>query len=778
MVAVLRWWLALTSLGVVAHPLVLRLCRRLPDRGLTLARPLGLLAVSYGTWLLVTLGLLENRLSSILLVTLLVAVGSALVWRRDGHEIIAWLRERWRLALGLELVFLVALALFAWFRAYNPEIAATEKPMEFAFLNGILRSRSFPPADPWLAGYGISYYYLGYVMMALLTRLSGVAPGVGFNLMGATLFALTVSGAFGLGYDLMAARSRRDGSAEDNSRAVITAGGLTAVMVAIMGNLEGVFELIRARGWGSEALWRWLDVKNLGATAVSRFWYPDDMWWWWRASRIIHDRDALGNSLEVISEFPAFSFLLGDNHPHVLALPFVLVALALALNLLLDERPGRALGLPWPGGLSHLVAYGLAVGALGFLNTWDYPLYLGMVVAAYLLRRPSDDAPLRWARVGDAVRAGVSLAVLGVALYLPFYLGLRSQAGGIGRVVGIKTRLHQHLLMFGTQVVWLAPALGALVWRTWRGRSARGMGALEWLGILGLVAGTGACAFLGWWTAWLGALLVGAAIWCLAIWWRDGSAEDRVDASSRLSLAMVALAGALVVFCEFLFLRDVFGTRMNTVFKFYYQVWVLLSVAGVHLAVRAMRDGRAKGGVARGATRAWAGLAVVAMAAGLSYTVAAVPAKAGGFASPPTLDGTAYLRQTSPDEYDAIAWLRENAREDDVMVEAPGGSYSEFNRLSAWTGIPTLLGWTGHELQWRGSYDIPGQREPDIATIYQGTSISETQALLAAYGVDLVVVGPRERARYGVGGATVQKLDALFDRVYENPSYIIFGRPR
>ena len=285
MIAVLRWWLALTALGVVAYPLTWRLCRPLPDRGLTVARPLGLLAVSYGTWLLVTLGWMENRLSSILLVTLLAAVGSVLVWRSDGPDIAAWLRGRWRLALGLELLFLLALALFALFRAYNPEIAATEKPMEFAFLNGVLRSRSFPPADPWLAGYGISYYYLGYVMMALLTRLSGVASAVGFNLMGATLFALTVSGAFGLGYDLMAARTPRTGRAEDGGRAAVTAGGLTAVMVAAMGNLEGLFELIRARGWGSPALWRWLDVKNLGATAASRLWYPDDMWWWWRASR-------------------------------------------------------------------------------------------------------------------------------------------------------------------------------------------------------------------------------------------------------------------------------------------------------------------------------------------------------------------------------------------------------------------------------------------------------------------------------------------------------------
>ena len=778
MIAVLRWWLALTALGVVAYPLTWRLCQPLPDRGLTVARPLGLLAVSYGTWLLVILGWMEHRLSSILLVTLLVAVGSTMVWRRDGPEIRAWLRGRWRLALGLELLFLLALALFALFRAYNPEIAATEKPMEFAFLNGVLRSRSFPPADPWLAGYGISYYYLGYVMMALLTRLSGVASAVGFNLMGATLFALTVSGAFGLGHNLMGARSRHIGPGEDGGRAAVTAGGLTAVMVAAMGNLEGLFELIRARGWGSPALWRWLDVKNLGATAASRFWYPDDMWWWWRASRVLHDRDALGNSMEVISEFPAFSFLLGDNHPHVLALPFVLMALTLALDLLLDDRAGRALGLPWPGGRAHLVAYALAVGSLGFLNTWDYPLYLGMVVVAYLLRRAADEAPMGWPRVTAALRAGVSLALLGMLLYLPFYLGLRSQAGGLGRLVGIKTRLHQHLLMFGTQVVWLAPALGVQLWQLAPARRGRGMGALEWLGALVAIVMTAACALLGWWTAWLGALLAGVAAWCLAVWWRDHAASDQMDEPSRLTLAMVVLAGGLVVFCEFFFLQDIFGSRMNTVFKFYYQVWVLLGVAGVHLAVRAMQASRSAGAVARHASRAWAGLAVVALLAGLSYTLAAVPSKADGFASAPTLDGTAYLRQTSPDEYDAIAWLQANARQDEIMVEAPGGSYSEFNRISSWTGIPTLLGWTGHELQWRGSYEIPGQREPDIARIYQSASLAETQTLLTAYGLDLVVLGPRERQKYGVSAVAQQQLDTLLERVYENASVVIYGRPR
>jgi YYY domain-containing protein len=771
--AVLQWWLALGAMGALAYPLVWRICRALPDRGLSVAHPVGLLLVSYGFWLLVSLGFLQNRVSGILLVMVLVAAGSAWVWRRDGDAIVAWLSEQRRLALTSELVFLGALTLFAAFRAYNPEIAATEKPMEFAFLNGILRSDTFPPRDPWLAGYGISYYYFGYVMMAMMTRLAGVIPGVGFNLMGSTLFAMTVSGAYGLGHNLMAARSRKREGSEGDGWA-LGAGGLTALMVAVMGNLEGIFELIRARGWGSNALWRWLDVKNLAASEPSRFWYPDDMWWWWRASRVIHDRDAFGNSMEVISEFPAFSFLLGDNHPHVLALPFVLVALALALNLLLDDRAGSVWRLRWPGGWTSFCAYGLIIGGLGFLNTWDLPLYLAMIVAAYLLGEDGRSGRCIWRGVG----VGAVLSVLSFLLYLPFYLSFRSQAGGIGLVIGVKTKLHQHLLMFGIQVVWLVPALLALVWRVrWRS-SAGSWNALDLIAAGGLAIVTAMCAIQGWWTAWLGAVLAGVSMWVLAAWWTRRADGGMTDAPTRLALAMVALAGALVVFCEFLFLRDVFGTRMNTVFKFYYQVWVLLGVASIQLALRGLDEWRPAKIAGRAARWSLVSAAALAMAAGMLYTVAAVPAKAGGFSTSPTLDGTAYLREAAPDEYAAIQWLCAHARDDDVLLEAPGGSYSEFNRLSAWTGVPTLLGWTGHELQWRGNYDVQGERDPDIAAIYQGSDLARTEAILDAYGIDLVVVGPRERSKYGVSDVTLQKLDAILEPVYENRTYVIYGRGR
>jgi uncharacterized membrane protein len=226
---------------------------------------------------------------------------------------------------------------------------------------------------------------------------------------------------------------------------------------------------------------------------------------------------------------------------------------------------------------------------------------------------------------------------------------------------------------------------------------------------------------------------------------------------------------------EFIFLRDTFGTRMNTVFKFYYQAWVLLALAAAYGAYVIVDRLRRQGRMARIGLAAWSLFGAVLVLAGLSYTVAAITSKTDGFRGQPTLDGTRYIAQWRPDDYAAIQWLRENAPIDAVMVEAPGGSYSEYNWVSAHTGIPTLLGWGGHQLQWRGSYEIPGRREPDIQQIYQSTNVQATRALLMNYGIDYVYVGRLERQKYGVSPTVMQTFDTLMDRVFEQGQVIIYG---
>ncbi len=801
MLATLVWWLAIQATGLLALPIVLRLLRRLPDGGVGMARPVGLLLAGAGYWLLVTLGLLHNGRTGVVVVFLLLGAASALAWKGGARDALEALRGRWRQVIIGELLFTLGLAAFALFRAYNPDIAFTEKPMEFGFINGILRSPTFPPRDPWLSGYAISYYYLGYVIVAMETFLTGLPSALTYNLTNATLFALTLSGAYSLVANMCAAhhsRARRDEATggRQASWGAVAGGLLGGVLVAVAGNLEGVLELIRARGWGSEKLFAWFDVKNLAASAPSATWYPNDGWWWWRASRVVHDKDALGQSIEVIDEFPFFSFLLGDNHPHVLALPFILLALSLALNVLLSGREAtlrpeaasgwrwqRLLASLWNGWALDIPLWGVLVGALGFLNTWDYPIYLGILVLAYMARRFREYPRGTQGWLSDGVTLGLVLGALGLMCYLPFYVGFRSQAGGLGLVAAIKTRPQQFLLMFGTQVVLVGGYLVAEVAR--QRRVERTTPRAAWVAWGGGGVLTGVCLALGWWTAALGlalaALAAGLVLWRAAPVPSSGTApnpDDQAPATNgpdMLALLMILAGFVLTVAVEAVFLRDSFGTRMNTVFKFYYQAWVLLSLAGAYGAYRTLSEWhylRLRGKLVRGG---WAAVCGLLVCGALVYPVTASVSKANGFRGSPTLDGTRYVAEQRPLEYAAIQWLRENASADAVLVEASGGSYTEYAWVSAHTGIPTLLGWGGHELQWRGSYDEPGRREEALTAIYQGNDLDQTAGVLQEYGVDYVVVGPRERETYGVSQVTLARFDRLMRRVYENEGLIIYG---
>src|SRR5574338_115712 len=198
---VILWYLIVALAGWLTIPLAFRLLGFLPDRGLTLARPLGLLLWGYVYWILVSLRLFQNDSGGVLSALLVVVGLSAWQLRKPGlRPMIDWLRARRGLLLASELVFLVLFIFMALVRAANPEATGTEKPMELAFINAILRSPGFPPHDPWLSGYAISYYYFGYVLVAMLAKLTGTAGGVAFNLGIVLVFALSAVGAYGLVY--------------------------------------------------------------------------------------------------------------------------------------------------------------------------------------------------------------------------------------------------------------------------------------------------------------------------------------------------------------------------------------------------------------------------------------------------------------------------------------------------------------------------------------------------------------------------------------------------
>ncbi|MCD6554063.1 MAG: hypothetical protein J7M16_08640 [Anaerolineae bacterium] len=815
---VVIWWLIVGVLGWLVWPLAFCLFRNLPDRGYAFVKSLGLLLVSYVFWLLSNGDFLGNTWGGIVFAALVVAAlsGAYYRWRRcaldttgdDENGLWDWLRANWRLVLAVELVFAVAFGGWTLYRAYTPDIAATEKPMEFAFLNAILRSDRFPPYDPWMSGYAISYYHFGYIMVAMLTRLSGVPPSYAFNLGIALLFALTVTGAYGVVYNLVAAAGRGRGR---KGRA-IGYGVLGGVFVALVGNLEGVFEVLYSRGLGSATFWKWLDVKELVARGqVTGRWF--DMgggWWWWRASRVIHDKTLLGISQEVIDEFPFFSFILGDMHPHVLALPFVLLCLALAFNLLRSRR-----ALDWV----DYVLYAICLGGLGFLNTWDFPIYLFVVLVAYAVNRYRHQGRLSQDWVREVITCAIVLFGLGLLLYAPFWVTFRSQAGGLLPNLFNVTRLHQYLLMFGTFIFVVLAFLVALASDLWRAGRLDGNALLRqglplWAVVAtsfpfllvisiaplvltargrqyvqGVLNSEPVRTVLGAQT--LSSLLAKSVSLRLADPWlflmlsatialviflalrilSPGESDDRRPSSSNLFALIMIGTGLLLTFVvEFVYLRDTFGTRMNTIFKFYYQAWVLLGLASAYGVWYVLENwGERRPG---GERYVFGVGCVLLLAASLVYTMTAGYSRAGGFKGQPTLDGLAYVRRHEPDEYAAIQWLNAHGAGNPVIVEAVGGSFTTFARISSRTGLPTVLGWSGHELQWRGSGEEAARRERDVDEIYSGQDLQRTLELLEKYDVTYVYVGPLERGKYSA--ASLEKFDTLLDVVFQQGAVTIY----
>jgi uncharacterized membrane protein len=208
-------------------------------------------------------------------------------------------------------------------------------------------------------------------------------------------------------------------------------------------------------------------------------------------------------------------------------------------------------------------------------------------------------------------------------------------------------------------------------------------------------------------------------------------------------IALVLTAGYMTIAgTEIVFIRDSFGTRMNTVFKFQYNAWLLLAI-GSALAIGSLMAQR---GIRR--IGAIVAAAVVVLLGGI-YPLGATLTKTNHFSSTATLDGSAFARRQYENDLAAIDWLRTNGQPRSVVVEAVGGDYTDFARVSTFSGVPTPMGWIGHELQWRGQTDQLTRRERLVQDLYQSRDADQAQRTLDALGASHVFIGRLERQKYG-----------------------------
>ncbi len=831
--AIFVWWLAVQGIGLLTFPMAFLLLRKLADGGYLLSKSFGVLLLSYGVWLPAGLGLPANRLSVIWLVLAILLAVNLIVAFRNRAALLAWWQKRWIFVLVGEGVFAFVFLLFVAFRLANPDLwqpwNGGEKMFEIGFLHAIVKSATMPPYDPFFAGTFINYYYYGLFIVGVLVKLTGITPVIAFNLAVPMLAALTAVNVFSLAGSLTAKDEGGRMKDEEGSffpssfilpPSSFVAGLLAVLIIIFFSNLDGMGQFLRnlsdisgsnfsSAVPGLETLVRGGVgfVKALGGASVREYNY-------WDVSRVIPN---------TINEFPYWSFLFADLHPHMIGIPFTVLFLALTFSQLkiqtCPEQSRRDVKFKMDSGLRNpfstlnfVFFTAFVLGALAVINTWDLPTYLGILAAGVMIavyRREEHPFTLRG---GGRVLAKTALATLAtlllvMLLYRPFFAHYQTLDVGLG-LVKDKIPLDEFLKLWGFFLLiiftWLwvallrpqtrfAPLRGiSLFIRHWnvlphllevyRTLVIRSTACYQNLliGSALVLAFTLVLALLKLYTVAL--LLPWLAIAFLLLLRKETSAEQSF-------IELLTFTGLLLLLgVQLVFLRDFLGGgdyyRMNTYFKFFIQVWILFGVASAVMLVILWQRASAWRWYWR---LTWQTAVFLLVLSSLVFLILGTRTRLnnrfpGLRPAQRSLNGMDYMTVGQfewegitydlPYDYEAIKWLQNNVKGTPIIAEAKIGYYREWGmRVAAYTGLPSALGGL-HQSEQHFPAEL-AQRDSLVTRFWFSYDEDETLRLLDELDIAYIYFGQLERALYGSG------VEDTFNRLVERGELeIVFQNER
>lgn len=835
---IIWWWLIISILGWAAWPICFVLFHSLRDRGYLLSRTFGWLVSGWLLWLLISVGgALNTVINAWLTLLLLVVIGTNIaIWK--WNDMRWFLRRNWGLLLFGEMLFAAAYLFFIYVRMGNPDLwqpwLGGEKFMEFAFLNGILRSPTFPPIDPHFAGGYINYYYFGIYLVAYLIKLTGIYAEVAFNLAIPTLFALTVVNAYSIAYSAVKQPYRTSEQSRTSSWTYgLVSATLGPMLVTIIGNLDGFAQIVRRFAERSTSSFKSTipaieslvhGVSGLNVTLTTGQDFPS--YDFWGPSRVIPP---------TINEFPYWSFLFADLHPHMIGIPFSLLFLALVLVLFSEEK-FSAFRI-----LLVLPVASLLFGTMAVINLWDMPTYGGLSILAILVIQFVRYGHIKWLRTVGIIACYFLLAY---AAYLPFFRHFTTViVGGIG-IVKQPDPLSLWLLIWGLFVFvltsWaIVAAKQPLYSHRLEKHSLKPAGIERWLtlvfqqfdrlprflslhrSLVQVPSFTYLCgtAVLPIMTALAGALLlltdqtvvalclIPLALSFLFLWKRGEHAE-----SGSLYLALLAVTGwAILIGTQLIYLKDHLqggdAYRMNTLFKFFNQVWVIWGIASAVAVPRiwqsfksfAPPNDASNASTHRHRSVFWTGGLILLLIISLAFPVFGTPARLdvrfpGWRPAFGTLNGMDYMqngvytwqRDGKPMieielqyDYEAIQWLLQNIQGNVVIVEAAETFYyqSGGTRVASFTGLSGLNGL--HEGEQRYGEEV-GQRAAMHQEFWSTPDIARTYQILEELNISLIYVGQLERYLHPEGVEKIEKMsdEGIFTLIHSNKNVSIYSIDR
>jgi YYY domain-containing protein len=805
--AVAVFYLFVTLLGFISYPIVRLALPGLSDRGYPLSKLAGMLILAFVVWILGSLGVAFTK-TTILFVLIGMIMVSALFIILQRYSLWSEIRTNWRYYLTVEILALIAFIFFLLIRLGNPDLwhpyKGGEKPMDFSYLNAVLKSTTFPPYDPWFAGGYINYYYYGFVIVGVPIKFLGIVPAVAYNIILPIWYSILILGAFSVGWNLYQGipRSRALRVGERDQKQVLNSafwvGLATAVGLALLGNLGTVkliFNTFQEMAAGGAAVdgagffqkigWTIRGfVQFLQGTPLPL--YPGD--WYWYPSRVIPG--------EPITEFPYFSFIYADLHAHLIAFPITVLAISWSLSVVLNkarwgEKDGR---LRVFGTIVGFTFGGLVIGALSPTNTWDFYTYLVFASIALfysIIRYYRPRLNLKWKqgelieKLGVAFLAVLTLAFLADLLYQPFSYWFRQGYTSVEIWEGDRTPLNSYLTHWGLFLFVIVSWMG---WETYHWLKTTPQSALKKLKPYKHWINVGLIFFL---ILLLALLILGVSIaliaipiglWAVILMLRSGSSDGQ-----RFLLFMIGTAVTLTLVVELIYLPGDIG-RMNTVFKFYLESWILFALsAGVCLGwvVKSLRYWNNR------LEFFWQAAFFILVASAALFTLLGTADKIRDRMAPNaphTLDGMAYMKYATyydmgvemdlEEDYQVIQWMQENIEGSPVILEGQAFEYRWGNRYTVYTGLPGVVGWNWHQRQQRAILrDNRVQERVDaVGTFYLTEDLAYVVDFIEQYDVSYIVLGQLERAFFP--GPGLEKFAAyegqLWKEVYRYKSTIVY----
>ncbi len=794
-IPVIVWVALIEVLGLIAAPYLFIACRALPDRGYGLSKTLGMLLVAWFIWIVAGFKLFYFSASGICAVILVITCGSVYLLYKRWPEFKAFLSESKHMLLAEECLFWVFFIIFLLIRMANPDLwhgaLGGEKPMDFAYFNAVIKSPFFPPYNPWFAGGYINYYYFGFVLTGTLVKLAGIIPSVAYNLSIPTFFAMTGAGSF----CVVLALSNKDRNKKKVEEICAAIAG--AVFVCIAGNfgeIKIIMDSIASLGNMLSPSAFYIVKLFYGFIAIvqGKVISVSNERWYWEATRLIsHPSGEAGP----INEFPWFTYLYGDLHAHGMALPLTLLAFGLIVSLIRSRH------------LNILLLFFLALttGGLWPANTWDFPTYSFLsFIGLILYYSEKETNPV--ISVKKSFLVWLALVLTGYILYIPYHKYYVSGYSAFEIWHGSHTAVRDYLLIHG---FFLFIIITALVNEFWYGRNnnkllkffrlilnnfnkySRVMRSYKYYLKKDVKSYFPQCNIILF--VFLGLIFISIvhplAGLCLFIFVFTIllSYKRSPCRPGQFTLIFIAMALLMSVMVEFLVLKGDVG-RMNTVFKFYLQIWVMFALAsarGTLIIFEHMEKWKKLWKFL------WLTVFFLLFTSVMLYPFLSTGAKIrdrfdvnAGY----TLDGTVFMNkgvynfkshniQLLSDKK-AMEWMEDNIKGSPVVCEFNTGDlYTWCNRFSIYTGLPSIIGWDWHERQQLSVIsEQVSKRISHVKTVYNTPDPWEAYRILRSYDAEYIIVGHLERACSNPEGTGKFEANAgiLWEKLYDNEGLQIY----